>query len=70
MEYIIDRFEGKKAVCEAEDGTTTVFDKELIPDDAGEGDVLVSSKGNLFLNKEATEARRKRIRDKFNKLIK
>ena len=55
MEVIIDRFEGKYAVVELPDGTTENMPVTLIPG-ASEGDSI-----KITIDKDATEARRKRI---------
>ena len=46
MKYIIDRFEGKWAVCEAEDGKMIDIEKSKLPKNARAGDVIVQENGN------------------------
>ena len=63
----IDRFEGSFAICEGEgQGKELRFyaiETAELPKGAREGDVLeISEGGELSLNPQATEARRKRVR--------
>ncbi|MGN1467480.1 MAG: DUF3006 domain-containing protein [Ruminococcus sp.] len=52
MEYIIDRFEGGKAVLEEDEGKFKEVDKALLPENAQEGDCLIFENGKYTLNKE------------------
>jgi hypothetical protein len=61
MKVIIDRFEGKYAVCEKEDKEMMDIDRGEIPLDAKEGDVLIIDGNTITIDKDATEERRKRI---------
>ena len=63
--FIVDRFEGSKAVLECENGDTAVFDRKSLPKNIKEGDVLRFENGSCYLNAEET-ARRK---NKINKLM-
>ncbi|MDD6278793.1 MAG: DUF3006 domain-containing protein [Ruminococcus sp.] len=64
---IIDRFEGNKAVLEA-DGQIIEIDRELIPENAAEGDVLYISDSGYTVDSAATEARRTVLRERLRKL--
>lgn len=65
---IIDRFEGNTAVVEADTGMTEI-DRALIPQEAEEGDVLCFSDGVYTIDREATDARRAKIREKLGRLM-
>ena len=61
-QLIIDRFEGKYAICE--DGEEKYFAIETaeLPHGAREGAVLrITDEGELLLDEEETRARRERI---------
>ena len=61
---VIDRFEGNFAVVETDKGMINILRAEL-PDGAKEGDTL-----RLIIDADDTNARKKRIDDKMNKLFK
>lgn len=61
MELIIDRFEENYAVCEDENKNMVNVNKENIPKDAKEGDMLVYVDGKYILNKEKALDRKKYI---------
>ena len=61
---VIDRFEGDFAVVETEKGMINIPRSEL-PKGAREGDTL-----RLTIDEDDTDARKKRIDDKMNKLFK
>ena len=63
--FIVDRFEGNKAVLECENGETAVFERKALPKNIKEGDVLRFENGSCYLNAEETADRKKRI----NKLM-
>lgn len=60
MKVIIDRFEGDFAVCEKEDRTMVDIPKEILPEKAKEGDVLIIS---ISIDSEETEKRKKIVED-------
>ncbi|HHV98152.1 MAG TPA: DUF3006 domain-containing protein [Clostridiaceae bacterium] len=62
MKAIIDRFEGKYAVCESEDGRMFNFDRSKLPSEASEGDVILIEGDNVFIDVKATEERNKYIK--------
>lgn len=61
MKVIIDRFEGKFAVCEKEDRTMLNIEKSKIPKDSKEGDVLNIVSGEISIDIEETNKRKKEI---------
>ena len=67
---VIDRFEGRYAVCEVPSGATLNVLRELLPDDAREGDVVVAwGDGRLTIDVVATEARRSRVQALHDRLF-
>jgi hypothetical protein len=69
MKYIIDRFEGDLAVCEAEDGRMVDIEKSKLPKNAEVGDILVLENGKFRVDKKETEKRRKEIEDLMNEVF-
>nr|WP_039767058.1 MULTISPECIES: DUF3006 domain-containing protein [unclassified Caldicellulosiruptor] len=63
MKVVIDRFEGKFAVLELEDGKIVNVPIDIIPQGAKEGDVLL-----IEIDKKETENRQKRISKLFEEL--
>ena len=69
MKYVIDRFEGSFAVVEnTETLENSDIKRELLPNDAKEGDVLSYEDGRWRREPEETESRAKSINELFNKL--
>lgn len=68
--FIVDRFEGDKAVLECENGETAVFERRSLPKNLKEGDVLRFDNGSCYLNAEETARRRKKIRTLMESIIK
>jgi hypothetical protein len=64
---IIDRFEGDFAVLETDSGMIDV-ERNILPSDAAEGDVLRLESGVYYADPEATEARRAAMVSRFNRL--
>lgn len=64
MRFTIDRFEGDFAVVELENREMLDIPKILLPDDSKEGDILL-----IVRDTGETENRKKRIEDKFKKLL-
>lgn len=56
--YIVDRFEGDFAVCEAPGGEMENLRRELLPPDTGEGDLIYLQSGVWAVDQEATKTRR------------
>lgn len=71
MKVVIDRFEGKFAVCEKEDRKMINILKDKVPSGAGEGTVLnLYDNGKIEIDIEETEKQAKKIeklmKDLFN----
>lgn len=58
---IIDRFEGKFAVCEEEEGTFREISRDQLPPESKEGDCLDYQDGTYQINREETQRRREEI---------
>ena len=70
-EYVIDRFEGNKAVLEnRETGEMKDIEKDKLPKEAEEGSILNCINEKYFLNQEKTREVEKNVQDRFNKLLK
>lgn len=65
---IIDRFEGSYAILETDSGTQTI-NRELLPAEAGEGDVVVNENGSYLIDRKSTDERRKAMADKLRRLL-
>lgn len=63
MKVVIDRFEGKYAVCEKEDKSMLDIEKNRIPAAAKEGDVLEVSGSLITIDEKETINRKKEIED-------
>ena len=61
MRGVIDRFEGNFAVVELDNRSIINIDKEAIPCDAKEGDVLDILKDSIIINKTETLKRKEEI---------
>ena len=69
MRVIIDRFEGKFAICEKEDRKMIRIEKAKMPSEVQEGDVLNITENNIIvMDKEETMRRKKEIEDLTNDL--
>ena len=69
MKYIIDRFEGKIAVCEDETGTTLDINRRTASTNADVGNVAIFEKNHYRIDKKETEQRRKEIDDLMEELF-
>ena len=65
--YVLDRFEGDRAVVEDENGSMHSIDRCLVPD-ACEGDALVETDGHWSVDSERTRALREAVRQRLKKL--
>ncbi len=65
---IIDRFEGGKAVLETDFGMQAI-NRELLPADANEGDVVIFENGIYFIDQQSTDERRKAMEEKLRRLL-
>ena len=61
MKIIIDRFEGKFAVCEKEDGEIINIDISDIPKEAKEGDCLIKIDDKFIIDELETKKRKEEI---------
>jgi len=68
MRLIIDRFEGKFAVCERENKEMIDIERDKLPKDAKEGDILIIEGKQIKVDKAATEKRRKEIKKLMDSL--
>lgn len=68
MKVIIDRFEGKFAVCQKEDMSMINIVKTRLPEGAKEGDVLLVFNDSISIDKEETDRLKKQI-EKLSKDI-
>ncbi|MBQ7027899.1 MAG: DUF3006 domain-containing protein [Ruminococcus sp.] len=66
---VFDRKEGDTAFLETDSGIIGISVDEL-PPDASEGDILIKIDGAWIVDREATEKRRRRIRNKLKRLMK
>ena len=66
---IIDRFEGEYAVLETDSGMKNV-PRDMLPEEAREGDVVELKNGAYTVNKKAAVKRRRELREKLKKLQK
>lgn len=62
MKVIIDRFEGKYAVCEKENLEMINIDIYKLPTGAKEGDVLIIEGNSIRIDEKETESRKERIK--------
>lgn len=63
MKVVIDRFEGRFAVCEKDDRTIINIEKNKIPSKAAEGDVLNIEEDTIVVDIEETRKRKKEIEE-------
>ena len=64
-QLVIDRYEGKFAICEDAEQKYYAIELSELPEGAKEGCVLeITGEGELLLNLEETERRRQRILEK------
>ena len=68
MRYTIDRFEGKFAILEAENGETTGMERARLPREAGEGDIVIHEYGQFRIDAQATAERRAAMKRKLDAL--
>lgn len=63
MKVIIDRFEGKYAVCQKEDMSMVNIDRRKLPSEAKEGDVLSVGIDKISIDKEETDRLKKQAEE-------
>ena len=65
----VDRLEGNYVICEDGEKRFFAIEKEEAPADVKEGDVLrIGDDGELTIDREETERRKKRVRERQSKL--
>lgn len=62
MNVVVDRFEGKYAVCEKEDKTMINIEKLELPNEVKEGDVLTIEATGISINLKETIDRKAKIK--------
>lgn len=69
--WIIDRFEGETAVCEAQaDGAMRTISRALLPAESREGDCLIELPGENFqIDEHETDERRKKMKAQMDSLF-
>lgn len=65
MKIIVDRFEGNIAVVELPDGKMIDCPRELLPENANEGSILI-----ITLDEKTTDERLKKNTERMNRLFK
>lgn len=69
MKLVIDRFEGKYAVCEDLETYELInIEKTLLPVDSREGMLLAYEDGNIQVDVQGTDERAKQIKKKMDDL--
>jgi hypothetical protein len=69
LRYIVDRIEGKLAVCEQEDGSFINLELANLPDNISDGSVLDYVDGKYTINKQAEKSLRGEVEDLLNYLF-
>lgn len=62
MEVVIDRFEGKYAVCEKTDKQIILIEKDRLPSGVKEGTMLNIEAGIISIDYDRTKAQEKTIK--------
>ena len=65
MQIIIDRFEGNIAVVELPNGKTIDCPKELLPENAKEGNII-----KISIDEQATKEKLNKVTERMNRLFK
>jgi hypothetical protein len=68
LKVIIDRFEGKVAVCEKADRTMMDIPRSHLPSEAKEGDVLVIEGDSIRIDRVDTEKRKRAVENMMKKI--
>lgn len=66
MKLIIDRFEGKFAVCETENKEMINISKNDLPNGVKEGDVLIETNGRYIIDVAETQKQKAEIEKLIN----
>lgn len=61
MRFVLDRFEGEYAVCENNRKEILNINKDKIPAEAKEGDVLKIGSNEITIDREETEKRKREV---------
>lgn len=69
MRYIVDRLEGRVAVCENELKEMSDIDRELLPPNVCAGDIVQEENGLYAIDTEATRERKEAMRKKLMDLF-
>lgn len=64
---IIERITGEIAIIESDDGNFEI-NKNALPQNAREGDVIIKTNNSYIIDSEETAKRRERIRQLYNKI--
>ncbi len=67
---IVDRITETRVYIEDDDGTVRAFPRSVLPEGAREGDVLRDTGGVWRVDAEKTKERRKRMKNRLERLIK
>ena len=70
MRMVIDRFEGDYAVCERDDRTMLNINKNKLPAEAKEGDVLIVDGDAISIDLMETSKRKEQANKLMEKLFK
>ncbi len=68
MRLIVDRFEGRYAVCEQEDRTMVNIEKSKLPKGTKEGDVLIMDEDSISLDHVQTDQRKSDVKKLMDEL--
>lgn len=69
MKYVIDRIEDNIVVCQnLETKEMVEIEKKLLPQNIKDGNVLLFENNEYKLDLDEEQIRRKRIRERFNRL--
>lgn len=67
---VVDRFEGKYAICQDENGNMFGIELNEMPKDAKEGSVIdINDEGEISVNSQETNKRSQRISEKTSRLF-
>lgn len=64
---IIERITGEIAIIESDDGNFEI-NKNALPQNAREGDVIIKTNNSYIIDNEGTAKRRERIKQLYNKI--
>jgi hypothetical protein len=70
MRVVVDRIEGKYAVCEKEDRTMINIEKERLPRGVKDGDVLLIEGDSITIDRSSTDRRKQDVKKLMDDLWK